>query len=106
MIKPKTETISFRADIELLQQIDEARGTAMTRGTFTKHAVIAYLRTHRTLQETDFERLFEVVELLSKSVAQVDLNLKQTLFYLLTMDGVLTPDTARKLISDKLSSNE
>ena len=105
-MKNKSETFSIRADTNLLEQIDAARGKAMSRGIFAKYALIAYLRTNRIIEDIDFEKLINVTESFGTKIDQLDLNLKRSLFYVLTTVGKIPTDTARELIEKKLNSNE
>lgn len=102
--RKKSETISFRADQDLLRQIDEARrrfGTS--RGDWTRAVIGAHLYRHDEEQITLM--LLEISAALTRIEGEIPrllVNQARSLFAVLTLIVEMPPEEAKKLIRSKL----
>lgn len=100
----KTETIGFRADTELLRQIDSARKPfEISRGDWARSVVIAHLHDadRQSLITLVGELRTELAQLESRC-AETDRNLARAAFLLLTQLGNLPSDEAKQLVRKQL----
>ena len=102
-MKPRTEPIGFRADEQLLKEIDADRGD-VSRGVWARQVIIAHLRT-----KSQFERIAtfaKTLESIQDKVDQVGENLRKHLFYMLTLLCSTPEDEARDFVNSKLPKSK
>ena len=103
-MKTHTETVSFRADQDLLKRIDkECLQFELSRGTWSRGIITAHtLRDHQS-------KVAEIPEVLQRSIDEMKLQmeeLKMTLaratLVILSKVGDIPADEAREIVRSKL----
>ncbi len=107
-MKIPSEIISFRADEELLRQIDAACVECqLSRGTWVKEVVIHRLHERQAaVTQDDLLRVTERLESLTTQVDGLRPQLAKLLYFLLTRVGTLPHDQAKELVRTKFMDKE
>lgn len=107
-MRTRSETVSFRADDELLKQIDaECDEFKISRGHWVRGVVLAHFhRRESAITHDDLAELFRRVDELTGQVAALRPELARSLFFVLTRVGNLSSDAARDLVRSKFLKRE
>lgn len=105
-MKTRSETVAFRADETLLREIDDARGSSSSRGIWVRDSLNAYLHTRSIFKDFDPNALSDLIEQVESRLTQLELNLRLSLFYMLTIVGEMPPNDARELVKSKFSDGK
>ncbi|MBX3412612.1 MAG: hypothetical protein KF708_07985 [Pirellulales bacterium] len=105
MPRKRTETVSFRADEDLLRLLDQSRSRfGVSRGEWVRGVVQAnlYATEHESLNErlSDIEQA--VARILSRQEA-FSLNQARSLYAILTLTGNLSADDAKAVVQTNIT---
>lgn len=100
MRRKRTETVSFRADEDLLQLLDDARRRfGISRGEWARGIIQAALyRTERELLDQQLADIQKVLDELARSQLRLLANHSRGVFAVLTLVGKIPADDAKELI--------
>ncbi len=102
-MKIRSETVSFRADDELLKQIDaECDEFKISRGHWVRGVVLAHFhRRESAITQDDFSELLRRLNELTMQVEAIRPGLARSLFFVLTRVGNVPADAAKELVRTK-----
>ncbi len=102
--RKRSETISFRADEDLLRLIDQARALfGVSRGEWVRGVVHADVyRSKEAATDLRLSEIDRAMEEFRQSLDRLTTNQAKSLFAILTVVGDVAADDARKLIQQNL----
>jgi len=107
-MKTRSETVSFRADSDLLKHIDEAcERFGLSRGSWVRGIIIAHTLRDDELREVRLPTSTQLsLDVLQQNVARLQISLARAAFLVLTKVGQMPTDEARQLVRSKLMKSE
>ncbi len=100
-MRSKTETISFRADLDLLRLIDKQREHfAISRGSWVRGIVITWLNQIDVPQTDSLNE--DQLKIITDSLARIYLGLAKSTYLNLTRVGQISKEDARELVREHL----
>lgn len=107
-MKTRSETISFRADPDLLKQIDgECARFGISRGSWVRGVTIAHLHLpNNEPRPLDFSPLDDKLTSLEQLLDSLKSDVARSLYFVLTKIGNLPSEQARELIRAKFLERE
>lgn len=100
-MRTRSETVSFRADPDLLKLIDsECVRFGISRGNLVRGVVVSHIH------QLDLKSLDERFDVLTQSLDSLSSDLAKSLFYILTRVGEMSADQAREFVREKLSRKD
>lgn len=102
-MKTRSETISFRADLDLTKMIDDACARfGISRGSWVRGVVIAHLHEHEDRAESlELTPILERLHALENRCESLKGDTARSLFVVLTMIGNVPKDEAKELVRSK-----
>lgn len=102
-MKTHSETVSFRADNDLLKQIDaECVEFGVSRGSWVRGVVLAHFhRREMAVTKDDLDEFVRQLDALTSKVDSLQPDIAQSLFFVLTKVGAMPADQAKELVRSK-----
>lgn len=102
-MRTHSETVSFRADEELLKLIDaECEEFKVSRGLWVRGVIISYfVRREAAITQDDLSDLLKRVDELTSTVNAIRPDVERSLYFVLTRVGKMPSATAKELVRVK-----
>lgn len=102
-MRTRSETVSFRADDELLKQIDaECAEFKISRGHWVRGVVLAHFhRRESAITQDDLSDLLRRLEHLAGQLDDIRPSVARSLYFVLTRVGNVPADAAKELVRSK-----
>ena len=107
-MRTHSETVSFRADTDLLKLIDaECKRFGISRGSWVRGAIQAhFVRQETPIEQIDLSLLTEKLDSLEQHFDGVRHDTAKSLFYVLTRVGQIPADQAKELVRSKFQERK
>lgn len=107
-MRTHSETVSFRADTELLKSIDEACNRfGLSRGSWVRGVVVSKTLESNEPRDTVIpEEMQQQIDFIQNELRELRITVARSTLMLLTKIGNMPGEEARQLVRDKLLKQE